>query len=320
MIEIKSSDHSIWIGTDCFSKLELTKYSKVGILVDENTKKHCLPKFPKTDNTIIIEIKSGEENKNLKTCEHIWQQLTNNEFAEAVKEYKPTDFFPKLLKREVANDPNPFIQRDYEKCIACYRCTNICNDWEQASAITVDGRGQESKIFSFFDNKLMESNCTFCGQCINTCPTGALSNKKIEKSVSKPETKTKTICPYCGVGCGIELISNGEKILGSTPDFDAPSLGSLCVKGQFASWDFVNSKERLTDPLLKNNKGEFEKVSWEKAYEVFSQKLNNSIDNHGPDSTVWWASARVVTEANYLLQKFARTVVGTNNIDNCSRT
>jgi len=247
-------------------------------------------------------------------------ELTNNEFAEAVKEYKPTDFFPKLFKREVANDPNPFIQRDYEKCIACYRCTNICNDWEQASAITVDGRGQESKIFSFFDNKLMESNCTFCGQCINTCPTGALSNKKIEKSVTKPETKTKTICPYCGVGCGIELISNGEKILGSTPDFDAPSLGSLCVKGQFASWDFVNSKERLTDPLLKNNKGEFEKVSWEKAYEVFSQKLNNSIDNHGPDSTVWWASARVVTEANYLLQKFARTVVGTNNIDNCSRT
>ena len=70
----------------------------------------------------------------------------------------------------------------------------------------------------------------------------------------------------------------------------------------------------------KNNKGEFEKVSWEKAYEVFSQKLNNSIDNHGPDSTVWWASARVVTEANYLLQKFDRTVVGTNNIDNCSRT
>ena len=94
----------------------------------------------------------------------------------------------------------------------------------------------------------------------------------------------------------------------------------MCVKGQFASWDFVNSQERLTDPLLKNKNGEFEKVSWEKAYEVFSQKLNASIENNGPDSTVWWASARVVTEANYLLQKFARTVVGTNNIDNCSRT
>ena len=80
MIEIKSSNHSIWIGEDCFSKLELTKYSKVGILVDENTKKHCLPKFPKTDNTIIIEIKSGEENKHLNTCEYIWKQLTTNKF------------------------------------------------------------------------------------------------------------------------------------------------------------------------------------------------------------------------------------------------
>ena len=248
-------------------------------------------------------------------------KLTNNEFSEAVKEYKPENYFPELNKRKsIKEDLNPFIARDYDKCIACYRCTNICNDWEQASAITIDGRGQDSKIFSFFDNKLMNSDCTFCGQCVNTCPTGALSNKKIEKSVEKKETKTKSICPYCGVGCGIELISDGKKILGATPDFDAPSLGSLCIKGQFASWDFVNSKERLTDPLLKNSKGEFEKISWEKAYEVFSEKLNKSIYEKGPDSTVWWASARVVTEANYLLQKFARTVVGTNNIDNCSRT
>ena len=247
-------------------------------------------------------------------------ELTNNEFSEAVKEYEPTDYFPKLKKREVAEDLNPFIARDYDKCIACYRCTNICNDWEQASAITIDGRGQDSKIFSFFENKLMKSDCTFCGQCINTCPTGALSNKKIEIKPEIKKTKTKSICPYCGVGCGIELISDGKKILGSTPDFEAPSLGSLCVKGQFASWDFVNSKERLTDPLLKNKEGKFEKISWEKAYKVFSEKLNKSIKDKGPDSTVWWASARIVTEANYLLQKFARTVVGTNNIDNCSRT
>ena len=97
--------------------------------------------------------------------------LTNDEFKMAVEEYKPTNFFPKLQPREKVKDENPFISRDYDKCIACYRCTNICNDWEQASAITIDGRGQDSKIFSFFDNKLMNSDCTFCGQCINTCPT-----------------------------------------------------------------------------------------------------------------------------------------------------
>ena len=246
--------------------------------------------------------------------------LTNNEFKMAVEEYKPTNYFPKLQPREKVKDENPFISRDYDKCIACYRCTNICNDWEQASAITIDGRGQDSKIFSFFDNKLMNSDCTFCGQCINTCPTGALSNKKLELDKPVEKTKTKTICPYCGVGCGIELISDGKKVLGATPDFSAPSKGSLCVKGQFASWDFVNSKERLTDPLLKNEHGEFEKISWEKALDTFRDKLKGSIDNYGPDSTVWWASARVVTESNYLLQKFARTVVVTNNIDNCSRT
>ena len=103
------------------------------------------------------------------------------EFDRAVEEYDARwDAFPSLaVRKKATHDENPFIQRDYDYCIACYRCTNVCNDWEQAAAITIDGRGQESSIFTFFGNELMDSPCTFCGQCINTCPTGALTDRKV---------------------------------------------------------------------------------------------------------------------------------------------
>ncbi len=244
----------------------------------------------------------------------------HSEFYRAVREYdaKP-DALPLLERRKPAPDPNPFIQRDYDLCIACYRCTNICNEWEQAGAITVDGRGQDSSIFSFFNNNLLDSPCTFCGQCINTCPTGALTDRKLA-GIDPHETEhTKTICPYCGVGCGIELVTLDGELVGTKPDFDAPSRGSLCVKGQFASWEFVKSEQRLKYPLIRKN-GVLERASWDEALDLVASKFKTIIDEDGPDSIVCWASARVVTEANYLMQKFARVAIGTNNIDNCSRT
>jgi len=243
------------------------------------------------------------------------------ELHTATEEYDAKwDAFPSLVVREKANDGNPFIQRDYDYCISCFRCTNICNDWEQAGAITVKGRGQENTIASFFNNKLLESPCTFCGQCINTCPTGALTDKKIV-GTTKAENleRTKTICPYCGVGCGIHLLTEDGQLKGTEPDFDAPSRGSLCVKGQFASWEFVKSDERLKYPLIKE-KGAFRRASWDEALNLVTKRFTAIRDDSGPDSLVCWSSARTVTEANYLMQKFARIGFGTNNIDNCSRT
>ncbi len=246
------------------------------------------------------------------------------EFDRAVEEYEARwDAFPRLRVRDKAeHDENPFIQRDYDYCIACYRCTNICNDWEQAAAITVDGRGQDSSIFTFFGNELMDSPCTFCGQCINTCPTGALTDRKVvSQEISAEEVdRTQTICPYCGVGCGIELLTHEDEIIGAEPDFTAPSRGSLCVKGQFASWEFVRSEDRLRHPLIKQADGTFRKATWDEALDLVSSKFKDAVATEGPDSIVCWASARVVTEANYLMQKFARVALGTNNIDNCSRT
>ena len=246
------------------------------------------------------------------------------EFDRAVEEYEAQwDAFPHLGTREKAShDENPFIQRDYDYCIACYRCTNICNDWEQAAAITVDGRGQDSSIFTFFGNELMDSPCTFCGQCINTCPTGALTDRKVvSQDISAEDVdRTQTVCPYCGVGCGIELLTHDGEIIGAEPDFTAASRGSLCVKGQFASWEFVRSEDRLRHPLIKQSDGTFRKASWDEALDLVSSKFKDAVADEGPDSVVCWASARVVTEANYLMQKFARIAIGTNNIDNCSRT
>ncbi len=246
------------------------------------------------------------------------------EFDRAVEEYAARwDAFPRLQAREKAlHDDNPFIQRDYDYCIACYRCTNVCNEWEQAGAITVDGRGQDSSIFTFFGNQLLDSPCTFCGQCINTCPTGALTDRKVigQEISAAGVDRTQTVCPYCGVGCGIELLTHEGEVVGAEPDFSAASRGSLCVKGQFGSWDFVRSEDRLRYPLIKDADGSFRHASWDEALDLVASRFKNVIAEDGADAIVCWASARVVTEANYLMQKFARTAIGTNNIDNCSRT
>jgi predicted molibdopterin-dependent oxidoreductase YjgC len=290
-----------------------TAFSQVGMKVETHTP--AIKEYRKT----LLELLLSETSAPKKFPDD--DPSTHSEFYRAVREYEAKqDAFPKLVKRQPAPDPNPFIQRDYDLCIACYRCTNICNEWEQAGAITVDGRGQDSKIFSFFNNNLLDSPCTFCGQCINTCPTGALSDRKLAGRLDPFEVdRTQTICPYCGVGCGINLLTQDGELIGSEPDFSAPSRGSLCVKGQFGSWEFVRSEERLKYPLIRKN-GALRRANWDEALDLVASRFKQIIAEDGPDALVCWASARVVTEANYLMQKFARTAIGTNNVDNCSRT
>lgn len=228
---------------------------------------------------------------------------------------------PKLTPRLPAHDNNPFIQRDYRWCISCYRCTRICNELEMAHAITPAERGQKTRVFSFPNDLLIESQCTSCGQCINTCPTGALMDRKALQQLGLGAvTRTRTICPYCGTGCGIQLLAQNGKLVGVEPDASSPvSEGSLCVKGQFASWEFAGSKDRLTAPLIRRN-GAFQEATWDEAYDLIATRLTGIRDAHGPDSIAFWSSARATNEANYLMQKFARVVVGTNSIDNCART
>ncbi len=220
------------------------------------------------------------------------------------------------------DDANPLLLRDYDHCIACYRCVRICAEVEADFAITMTGRGFAKEIATPFDRGLLESTCTLCGQCIYTCPTGALADHKMvgaaEIAPAAEQKVTRTICPYCGTGCSIDLHSDGETLLGVTPALDGPvNEGALCIKGQFG-FDFVNSDDRLTSPLIKKN-GQFEKVDWEEALEYTAQKLRSIRHEYGTKAFYSIASGRAPGEGAFMLQKFQRTVMGSNYIDNCSR-
>jgi formate dehydrogenase alpha subunit len=221
---------------------------------------------------------------------------------------------------EAKADDNPFIIRDYSRCIYCYRCTRICGDVEMAHAIVPIGRGFETKIATAFDGGLKESPCTFCGQCVQTCPTGALFDKKMfGRAKAEEVTRVPTVCNFCGTGCGINLHVAGGEVIGTTPDFGAPAnAGALCVKGQFA-WDFIHSPDRLTTPLIKAD-GRFREATWDEALDLVASRFRDIKERHGSDAFCLWASSRTVSEANYLFQKLARAVIGTNNVDNCART
>ncbi|MSP59999.1 MAG: 2Fe-2S iron-sulfur cluster binding domain-containing protein [Myxococcales bacterium] len=238
-------------------------------------------------------------------------------------------------------DDNPFLGRDYSRCINCYRCVRICDEIEGDNAITARGRGFESTIAAWFDRGLEQSSCELCGQCIHTCPTGALTDRKMATKIAEVEKKTRlpilaeeiqrveSVCPYCGTGCGITLNAARGELLGITPVMDSPAAdGALCVKGQYGT-DFIASPDRLTKPLIRDRDpstglravgGGFREASWDEALTLVAGRLAGNLRDHGPDTFAAWASARTTSEANYLLMKFTRGVIGTNNIDNCQRT
>ncbi len=219
------------------------------------------------------------------------------------------------------DDPNPFILRDYENCISCFRCVRVCAEQEGDYAISVMNRGFGTQITTEFAGILKDSACTFCGQCIQTCPTGALADLKALASKDVPgETKlTRTICPYCGVGCSVDLMTRGDQVVGVLPAMDGPANhGALCVKGQFA-FDFIGHKDRLDTPLIRGDDGRLHPATWDDALDKAAEGLLAAVDNHGRHSLYAIASGRAPNEAAYLMQKFVRAGLGTSYIDNCSR-
>ncbi len=223
--------------------------------------------------------------------------------------------------RNKVEDDNPFLLRDYDKCISCYRCVRVCSEQEGDDAISVMNRGFETQIVTEFDGLLKNSSCTFCGQCIQTCPTGALADKKALRASGDPGAieKTRTICPYCGVGCSVDLMTKGEEIVGIQPAMDGPAnLGALCVKGQFA-FDFVHHRDRLKMPLVRRGDGRLQEAGWDEALDRAARGFMHAREVHGKYSAYGVASGRAPTEASYLMGKFIRAGFGTNYIDNCSR-
>ena len=219
------------------------------------------------------------------------------------------------------DDDNPFILRDYDLCISCYRCVRVCAEQEGDYAISIKNRGFDTQITTEFSGLLKGSACTFCGQCIQTCPTGALADRKALRAVDQPGEieKTRTICPYCGVGCSVDLLTKNEKIVGVHPAMDGPAnKGALCVKGQFA-FDFVHHPDRLATPYVRGEDGQLREASWDEALGRAADGFRKVVDEHGRHAVYGVASGRAPTEAAYTMQKFIRAAFGTNQIDNCSR-
>ncbi|NCF88317.1 MAG: molybdopterin-dependent oxidoreductase [Verrucomicrobiaceae bacterium] len=291
-----------------------TTEATAGMVV--KTKTSAIEKYRKT----LLEMVASE---NRQVDVDPLRGFASQELTSLVVEYdaKSGRFQGKQSGQSNTDDKNPFILRDYDNCISCYRCVRVCAEQEGDYAINVMNRGFETQIITEFGNDLRDSSCTFCGQCVQTCPTGALADKKAMRAVDQPGeiSKTRSICPYCGVGCSVDILTKNEKIVGVQPAMDGPSNeGALCIKGQFA-FDFVQHEDRLMKPLVRRDDGELHECEWEEALDRAAAGFKAVREEHDRHAIYGIASGRAPHEAAYTMQKFIRAGFGTNQIDNCSR-
>ncbi len=205
---------------------------------------------------------------------------------------------------------NPFFTRDPNKCVLCGVCVRTCASIQGTGAIDFIRRGFDTAVGTLGGKPIAESSCESCGECAARCPTGALSIKESEV----PAREVKTVCPYCGCGCGVVLGVRMDRIVGVRGDRENPvNRGRLCVKGRFGH-AFVRHKDRLRMPLLKRN-GKFEEISWDDALDAAAA----GFGMRRGDAFALLASAKSANEDAYAAQKFARSVMGSNNVDHCAR-
>jgi formate dehydrogenase alpha subunit len=215
------------------------------------------------------------------------------------------------------DEVNPFLERDLSKCILCAKCIRACQELVVEGAIDYFQRGFTTIPATLSNLPLENSECTFCGTCVALCPTGALTEKdKTYRGTT--QTVVHTTCPFCGCGCNICLEVKDGYVARVTPGKESSvNKGTLCVRGSYGC-DFIHSPDRLLKPLVKSN-GNFEELSWEEALELVVTQFQRIRDESGSDNLAILGSSKCTNEENYLLQRFARSVLGTNNIDNGGR-
>jgi formate dehydrogenase alpha subunit len=227
-------------------------------------------------------------------------------------------------------DPNPFLRVDMNRCILCTRCVRACAEIQGRFVWGVAGRGAQTRIVAGLDTHLLEARCESCGACADYCPTGALHDRW---SFGQPpaERRVTTTCGYCGVGCQFDLHVRGDRVVGVGSQPAAVVNGrSLCVKGRYGV-DFLHHPDRLTHPRVRayllenrprppgNDRGPWVAVDWDTALRVVVQRLAQVLRSEGPRAIGLLSSAKCTNEENYLMQKLARQVLGTHNVDHCAR-
>jgi formate dehydrogenase major subunit/formate dehydrogenase alpha subunit len=227
------------------------------------------------------------------------------------------------------SDPNPFVRVDFNKCILCRRCVLACGEIQCRSVWGVAYRGFDEQIVAGAGVTMLDARCESCGQCSAYCPTGALSDK-MSHGLGRAHqvVKVTSTCTYCGVGCQFDLNVRDGRVIRVTSNPDAPVNGmALCVKGRYG-YDFIHHPDRLLKPRVRKYlvegkpkvKGdEWVEVDWDTALEIAARKLRETRDTHGGDSVGLLTSAKCTNEENYMMNKLARQVMGTNNIDHCAR-
>ncbi|MGH9757605.1 MAG: molybdopterin-dependent oxidoreductase, partial [Candidatus Acidiferrales bacterium] len=270
-------------------------------------------------------------------------------------EHQTIPFSPKPY--EVDNS-NPFYRYDPSQCILCGRCVEACQNVQVNETLTIRWEDAHPRVLWDGGSRIGESSCVSCGHCVTVCPCNALMEKSMLGHAGfftrlpapalnamidvvkfiEPDTgyapvmklsdaeaamrsarirRTKTVCTYCGVGCSFDMWTKDRHILKVSPA-EGPANGiSTCIKGKFA-WDFINSPDRLTKPLIREGKT-FREASWDEALQFVARRFSEIKATHGPDALAFISSSKCTNEESYLMQKLARAVAGTNNIDNCSR-
>ncbi|MCX2808758.1 formate dehydrogenase subunit alpha [Bacillus sp. ChL18] len=272
-------------------------------------------------------------------------------------EHQKYPYTPKDDSKCAVDMSHPFYRYDPNQCIACGQCVEVCQNLQVNETLSIDWQRDRPRVIWDEGVAINESSCVSCGQCVTVCPCNALMEKSmlgqagfmtgIKEDVMEPmidlvknvepdytsifavseveaamrdkrTKKTKTVCTFCGVGCSFEVWTKGRDILKIQPVSDAPvNAISTCVKGKFG-WDFVNSEERITKPLIRKN-GAFVESSWEEALDLVASRLGSIKAEHGNGSVGFISSSKITNEDNYVIQKLARQVFETNNVDNCSR-
>lgn len=291
-------------------------------------------------------------------CDNNNGNCTLHNTAEMMRiEHQKYPYTPKDDSKCAVDMSHPFYRYDPNQCIACGQCVEVCQNLQVNETLSIDWERDRPRVIWDEGVPINESSCVSCGQCVTVCPCNALMEKSmlgqagfmtgIKEDVMEPmidlvknvepdytsifavseveaamrdkrTKKTKTVCTFCGVGCSFEVWTKGRDILKIQPVSDAPvNAISTCVKGKFG-WDFVNSEERITKPLIRKN-GAFVESSWEEALDLVASRLGSIKAEHGNGSVGFISSSKITNEDNYVIQKLARQIFETNNVDNCSR-